>query len=80
MYTQKPGKREIDTIGPFRKDSIVSKRFKGPLDVPKVNFTQAQIDTMSQETYSKLPIFFKPKSPFVNPKLGRFYTPPKKKQ
>ena len=61
MYTQKPGKREIDTIGPFRKDSIVSKRFKGPLDVPKVDFTQAQIDTMSQSTYNTLPIFFKPK-------------------
>jgi hypothetical protein len=58
-YKMKPGSRENDTIGPFRGDSIVNKRFKGPGDVPRIKFTQAQVDTMSQKSYSKLPIFFK---------------------
>jgi len=58
-YKMNPGSRETDTIGTFRGDSIVNKRFKGPGDVPRIKFTQAQIDTMSQKSYSKLPIFFK---------------------
>ena len=58
-YKMKPGSKENDTIGSFRGDSIVNKRFKGPGDVPRIKFTQAQIDTMSQQSYSKLPVFFK---------------------
>jgi len=58
-YKMKQGSRENDTIGPFRGDSIVNKRFKGPGDVPRIKFTQAQIDTMSQKSYGKLPVFFK---------------------
>ena len=58
-YKMKPGSREYDTIGSFRNDSIVNKRFKGPADVPRIKFTQAQVDTMSQKSYNKLPVFFK---------------------
>lgn len=58
-YKMKPGSRENDTIGSFRSDSIVNKRFRGPGDVPRIKFTQAQVDTMSQKSYDKLPVFFK---------------------
>ena len=37
-YKMKQGSRENDTIGPFRGDSIVNKRFKGPGDVPRTLF------------------------------------------
>ena len=60
-FKLKPGGRENDTIK-------VAKRFQGPKDVPVVPYTQAQIDTMSQKSYDKLPIFFRTKdsAPFNN--------------
>ena len=39
-------------------DRIQGSVFRGPKDVPTVPYTQSQIDTMGQESYNKLPMFF----------------------
>jgi len=76
-YKSSPAKqtaRKTEKVGIKNKKFKAVKRdlkpkvFSGPKDVPTVPYTQAQIDTMSQKTYDKLPIFFKtldsvPKSP-----------------
>jgi hypothetical protein len=43
---------------PKHPDRIQHSVFRGPKDVPTVPYTQSQIDTMSQKSYDKLPMFF----------------------
>lgn len=78
-------KKQTKKVTRKHPDQIQGHVFRGPQDVPTVPYTQAQIDTMSQKTYSKLPMFFqtldetKKADTVYSKRKNRDFVEPKKK-